>query len=105
MTITLIVLAVTIALFIWGRLRSDIVALTALVVLILSGILTPSEAFSGFSSSVVIMMTGLFVVGGAILQTGLARAVGNRMMGMAKGNETKAFLLVMLATSAIGAFV
>ena len=105
MTITLIVLAVTIALFIWGRLRSDIVALTALVVLILSGILTPSEAFSGFSSSVVIMMTGLFVVGGAIFQTGLARAVGNRMMGMAKGNETKAFLLVMLATSAIGAFV
>lgn len=105
MTITLIVLAITIALFIWGRLRSDIVALTALVVLILSGILTPAEAFSGFSSSVVIMMTGLFVVGGAILQTGLARAAGNRMMGMAKGNETKAFLLVMLATSAIGAFV
>lgn len=105
MTITLIVLVLTIALFIWGRVRSDIVALSALVVLILSGILTPAEALSGFSSSVVIMMVGLFVVGGAILQTGLARAAGNRMMGMAKGNETKAFLLVMLATSAIGAFV
>ena len=51
------------------------------------------------------MMVGLFVVGGAILQTGLARAAGDRMMGMAKGNETKAFLLVMLTTSAIGAFV
>ena len=105
MTITLIVLALTIALFIWGRVRSDIVALSALVVLILAGILTPAEALSGFSSSVVIMMVGLFVVGGAILQTGLARAAGNRMMGMAKGNETKAFLLVMLATSVIGAFV
>ena len=105
MTITLIVLVLTITLFIWGRVRSDIVALSALVVLILSGILTPAEALSGFSSSVVIMMVGLFVVGGAILQTGLARAAGNRMMGMAKGNETKAFLLVMLATSAIGAFV
>lgn len=105
MTITLIVLALTIALFIWGRVRSDIVALSALVVLILTGILTPAEALSGFSSSVVIMMVGLFVVGGAILQTGLAHAAGNRMMGMAKGNETKAFLLVMLATSVIGAFV
>ncbi len=91
--------------FIWGRLRSDIVALSALVVLILSGVLTPSEALMGFSSSVVIMMAGLFVVGGAILKTGLAREVGNRMMGLARGNETRAFLLVMLTTSFIGAFV
>ena len=105
MTITLIVLALTIALFIWGRVRSDIVALSALVVLIFAGILTPAEALAGFSSPVIIMMTGLFVVGGAILQTGLARAAGNRMMGMAGGNETRAFLLVMLTTSAIGAFV
>ena len=105
MTITLIVLALTIALFIWGRVRSDIVALSALVVLIFAGILTPAEALAGFSSPVVIMMTGLFLVGGAILQTGLARATGNRMMGMAGGNETRAFLLVMLTTSAIGAFV
>ena len=67
MTITLIVLALTIALFIWGRVRSDIVALSALVVLIFAGILTPTEALAGFSSPVVIMMTGLFVVGGAIL--------------------------------------
>lgn len=95
MTITLIVLVLTIALFIWGRVRSDIVALSALVVLILSGILTPAEALSGFSFSVVIMMVGLFVVGGAILQTGLARAAGNRMMGMAKGNEAKAFLMAV----------
>ena len=36
MTITLIVLFITIALFIWGRIRSDIVALSALVVLILT---------------------------------------------------------------------
>ena len=105
MTITLITLALTIIFFIWGRIRSDIVALSALVVLIVSGILTPTEALAGFSSSVVVMMAGLFVVGGAILQTGLARAAGNRMMGMAKGNETKAFLLVMLTTSFIGAFV
>lgn len=105
MTVTLIVLALTIAMFVYGRIRSDIVALSALVVLVVAGVLTPAEALAGFSSSVVIMMVGLFVVGGAILQTGLARAAGNKMMGLANGNETKAFLLVMLTTSVIGAFV
>lgn len=105
MTTTLVVLALTIVMFIWGRLRSDIVALSALVVLILAGVLTPAEALAGFSSSVVVMMAGLFVVGGAILKTGLAREAGNRMMGLARGNETRALLLVVLTTSVIGAFV
>ena len=105
MTLTLIVLGLTVALFIWGRIRSDVVALSALAVLMVSGVLSPTEALAGFSSSVVIMMSGLFVVGGAIFQTGLARETGKRMMGLAQGNETRAFLLVMLTTSVIGAFV
>lgn len=105
MTLTLIVLGLTVALFIWGRIRSDVVALSALAVLMVSGVLSPTEALAGFSSSVVIMMAGLFVVGGAIFQTGLARETGKRMMGLAQGNETRAFLLVMLTTSIIGAFV
>ncbi len=105
MTTTLLVLALTIVMFVWGRLRSDIVALSALVALTLAGVLTPAEALAGFSSSVVVMMAGLFVVGGAILRTGLAREVGNRMMGLARGSETRALLLVVLTTSVIGAFV
>ena len=105
MTLTLIVLGLTVALFIWGRIRSDVVALSALAVLMVAGVLSPTEALAGFSSSVVIMMAGLFVVGGAIFQTGLARETGKRMMSLAKGNETRAFLLVMLTTSVIGAFV
>lgn len=105
MTLTLIVLGLTVALFIWGRIRSDVVALSALAVLMVSGVLSPTEALAGFSSSVVIMMAGLFVVGGAIFQTGLARETGKRMMGLAQGNETRAFLLVMFTTSVIGAFV
>lgn len=105
MTFTLIVLALTIAMFIWGRIRSDVVALSALVALILGGVLTPADALSGFSSPVVVMMAGLFVVGGAILQTGLAREAGSRMMSMAHGSEKRAFVLVMITTSFIGAFV
>ena len=105
MTITLSILIITVAMFIWGRVRADIVALTALAALLVFGILTPSEALAGFSSPIVIMMIGLFVVGGAIMQTGLAKLTGNKLMALSRGNETITFLLVMLVTSFIGAFV
>lgn len=105
MTTTLIILVITVALFIWGRVRADIVALTALAALLVLGILAPAEALAGFSSPIVIMMIGLFVVGGAIMQTGLAKLTGNKLMALSRGNETITFLLVMLVTSFIGAFV
>ncbi len=105
MTTTLIILVITVVLFIWGRVRADIVALTALAALLVLGILTPAEALAGFSSPIVIMMIGLFVVGGAIMQTGLAKLTGNKLMALSRGNETITFLLVMLVTSFIGAFV
>ena len=105
MTITLIILIITVAMFIWGRVRADIVALTALAALLVLGILTPAEALAGFSSPIVIMMIGLFVVGGAIMQTGLAKLTGNKLMALSRGHETVTFLLVMLVTSFIGAFV
>ena len=105
MTITLSILIITVAMFIWGRVRADIVALTALAALLVFGILTPSEALAGFSSPIVVMMIGLFVVGGAIMQTGLAKLTGNKLMALSRGNETITFLLVMLVTSFIGAFV
>ena len=91
--------------FIWGKVRADIVALTALAALLVFGILTPAEALAGFSSPIVVMMIGLFVVGGAIMQTGLAKLTGNKLMALSRGNETITFLLVMLVTSFIGAFV
>ncbi|MCL1608978.1 SLC13 family permease [Marseilla massiliensis] len=105
MTATLIILALTVVMFIIGKIRADIVALCALTALILLGILTPEEALAGFSSTVIIMMVGLFVVGGAILQTGLAKAVSQKIMKLAAGSDTRMFLLVVIVTSAIGAFV
>jgi trk family potassium uptake protein len=91
--------------FIIGRVRSDVVAVCAMAALLIFGILTPAEALAGFSSTVVIMMVGLFVVGGAIFQTGLAKAASHRIMALAGGNDTFMFLLVMFATAIIGAFV
>lgn len=66
MVITLIILVLSAVFFMSGKVRSDLVALCALISLLIFQILTPEEALSGFSNSVVIMMVGLFVVGGAI---------------------------------------
>ena len=55
MIITILVLLATVAMFIIGKIRADIVALCALTILILCGILSPAEALSGFSNLVVVM--------------------------------------------------
>ena len=105
MIITVVVLIATVVMFITGKIRADIVALCALTILILCGILSPAEALAGFSNQVVVMMVGLFVVGGAILQTGLAKAASGRIMQLAGNNDTAMFLLVVIVTALIGAFV
>ncbi len=66
MWITILILAVAAAFFMSGKVRSDLVAICSLLMLLIFHILTPEEGLSGFSNSVVIMMIGLFVVGGAI---------------------------------------
>ena len=73
MITTLIILALSAVFFVNGKLRSDLVALCALVLLIVFNILTPEEALSGFSNPIVIMMVGLFVVGGAIFKNGIGQ--------------------------------
>ena len=105
MYITISVLILSAIFFVSGKIRSDLVALCALVLLILFGILTPEEALTGFSNSVVIMMIGLFVVGGAIFKTGLAKMISSKILNLAGTNELKLFILIMLVTAAIGAFV
>ncbi len=105
MLITILTLIFAASFFAWGKIRSDVVALIALIILSISGILTTEESLSGFSNSIVIMMIGLFVVGGAIFQTGLAKMIGARLLKLAGDSEIKLFLLVIGVTSIIGAFV
>ena len=105
MIATLIILIVSAVLFVSGKVRSDLVAICALLALLLCQVLTPDEGLSGFSNTTVIMMVGLFVVGGGIFQTGLAKMIGSKVMTLAGDSETRMFLLVMLVTGTIGAFV
>lgn len=103
--ITLAILFIASIFFMQGKVRSDLVAMCALLLLMLFGILTPGEALAGFSNSVVIMMVGLFVVGAGIFRTGLAKMISSRILRLAGSSENKLFVLVMLSTASIGAFV
>ena len=89
----------------WGRIRSDVIALCSMLALVLTGIITPEEGLAGFSNSVVIMIAGLFIVGGAITQTGLARLIGNKVLSLAGESEVRLFYLVILVTIIVGLFV
>lgn len=105
MYITIATLVLAAAGFVIGRIRADIVALIALLVLTLSGILTTQEALSGFSNPIVIMMVGLFVVGGAVFNTGLAKMLGAKLSRLGGGSPARLFMVVVLATGLIGGFV
>jgi len=105
MTATLIILALSALFFVSGRIRSDLVAVCAALALVLTGVLTPEEALQGFSSPIVIMMIGLFIVGGGIFSTGLAKKMSTTILGLAGKSEARLLISLMLATAFVGAFV
>jgi len=99
------ILAIGIVLFITEFLRVDIVALGVVVALMLTGVLTPAEAISGFSNTAVITIVALFVVGGAVLQTGLAGMIGRRILAIAGTEEKKLTVVLILAVSLLSSFM
>jgi len=105
MTVTIIILVVTAALMVWGKIRSDIVALCSLLALVLTNVLTTEEALAGFSNPIVIMIAALFILGGAISLTGLAGNISNKILQFAGNSSYKLFILVMLVTALIGSFL
>ncbi|MGD9091247.1 MAG: SLC13 family permease [Anaerolineales bacterium] len=105
MLIALIILGVAILFFITEWLRVDVVALGVMVALMLTGLLTPAEAISGFSNSAVLTIASLFIVGGAVLQTGLAGTIGRRILAIAGNNQLRLIATIMLAVALLSAFM
>jgi len=91
--------------FATDRIRLDIVALLVVLALLLSGILSAREALAGFGDSVVILIAALFVVGEGLVRTGIAYAVGDWLMRIAGGSESRMIALLMLSVGGIGAFM
>ncbi|MCP1490851.1 di/tricarboxylate transporter [Peribacillus frigoritolerans] len=105
MFITLIILLCAIALFIQGKFRADLIALSALSILGLLGILTLDELVAGFANQVVIMLAGLFIVGAGLLNTGIVEKAGNKLLDLCGGSEWKSLLIVMLTAGILSAFL
>jgi di/tricarboxylate transporter len=101
-TITLAILGVAGVLFASGRVRLDLTALLVALSLMLSGVLTPAEALSGFGDPVVLLVAALIVVGEALTRTGVAFEVGRRIMQVGGGREIRLLLLIMLAAGLLG---
>jgi di/tricarboxylate transporter len=97
MWVTLIILGVAVVLFVTERLRVDIVALGVVAILMLTGILTPPEALAGFSSATVLTIAALFIIGGAVFQTGLAAMIARRILKIAGTSETRLVITTMAA--------
>ncbi|MBT3188228.1 MAG: SLC13 family permease [Anaerolineae bacterium] len=105
MLITLGILAFAILFFITEWLRVDVVALIVVITLMVTKLLTPSEAIAGFSSPVVLTIASLFVIGGAILQTGLAASIGRQILKVAGGGQASLMTAVMLTVAILSAFM
>src|SRR3546814_9622481 len=59
------------AMFVWGRLRYDLVALLALLASVASGIVPPDRAFSGFSNDIVVIVASALLVSAAVARSGV----------------------------------
>ena len=75
--ITFVILIASLVLFLTDRLPSDLVALLVVVALGVTGVLTPVEAFSGFSRSAVITIISIYVLAESLQRTGVTEQAGN----------------------------
>ncbi len=98
-------LAVMVYLFLTEKLPVDLTAFLGLIILIFTGYLTPGEAFTGFSSPAVITMLSVFIVGAALLETGVADVIGSRIHRLVGNSETRLIVVLMLTCGILSAFM
>ncbi|ADO47698.1 SLC13 family permease [[Enterobacter] lignolyticus] len=101
----LCLLAAAVILFATGKVRMDAVALLVIVAFVLSGTLTLSEAFSGFSDPNVILIAALFIIGDGLVRTGVATSMGTWLVKVAGNSETRMLICLMLTVAGLGAFM
>ena len=78
-----------VAMFAWGRYRYDFVALGALLLGVLVGVIPPKEAFSGFASEIVVIIASALVVSYAIARSGLVERLMRPILPRLEGAQTQ----------------
>ncbi len=103
MIITFLILLITIFLFMQGKYRPDLISIASLTSLTLFGVLTPEEALTGFSNTTVIMLACLFIIGAGVLDSGLAKYIGNTLLRLSGSSEKKASFIIFVTVSLFSA--
>ncbi len=77
--IVLGLLALAIVIFALDQISVDIITLMLLITIVATGVLTPGEAFAGFSNDIIIILASIFIISGALQSTAIMDAVGARL--------------------------
>src|SRR5512133_208039 len=103
--ITFLLLGIATILLIGNILRPDVVALLLMLSLGLSGILTPQEAFSGFSRSAVIIMLSAFILAEGLRRVGVTERLGEFILRLLGNRETPLIFGIMTAGALLSLFM
>jgi uncharacterized repeat protein (TIGR01451 family) len=101
--IVIILLFIAVVLFATERIPIDIVTILLVIALVVTGVLTAGEAFAGFGNDIVITISGLFILTGGLVKTGVVDVVGRRLHRIAGGREFNLTVLVMVVAAASAA--
>lgn len=91
------ILAVTALLFIWGKWRHDLVALGALITCVITGLVDPASAFSGFGNPAVITVASVLILSFSLQTTGVVDTLTSRLLPSASGATVSIIALSALA--------
>ncbi|MCL4300045.1 MAG: hypothetical protein KJ077_30205 [Anaerolineae bacterium] len=104
-TFTLILLIATLVVLSAQWLRADLTALLVMLALIITGILSPTEAFSAFGQPVILIVASVFVIGAALFETGVATLIANQILRFGSRGETMLLFIIILAAAGLTAFL
>jgi di/tricarboxylate transporter len=100
-----IILLVAFALIFSNRVRADVVAICVALAFGLTGILTPSEVFSGFSSEAVITLIGLLIMTHALFVNGITASMGRWLYRVSGASEIRLLAIMMTVTASLSLFM
>lgn len=101
----LVLLIISLALFVLGKPRMDVVAVLLVIAMPFTGLISVSEALKGFSDPSVILIAALFVVGEALVRTGVTQWIGDQLSLRSGGSEAKMLVLLILFAAGLSAFM
>jgi di/tricarboxylate transporter len=101
----LAILTGALAAFASGRARPEVVTMGVVLALGLTRVVSPTEAFAGFSDPTVVTIAALFVVSAGLEHTGVAARVARSVLRVLGSNELALLVALMLGGAVLGAFV